>query len=34
MIRDLISGTAMAMVVVDPQRKFSLDTPEWEADRT
>ncbi len=29
MFRDKIWGTKMAMVVVDPQRKFTLPIPEW-----
>ena len=33
MHRDKIWGTKMAMVVVDPQRKFSLPTPDWERTR-
>ena len=30
MFRDKIWGTKMAMVVVDPQRKFTLPIPEWD----
>jgi len=30
MFRDKIWGSKMAMVVVDPQRKFTLPIPEWE----
>ena len=33
MYRDKIWGTKMAMVVVDPQRKFSLPIPDWESVR-
>ena len=29
MFRDKIWGTKMAMVVVDPQRKFTLPVPDW-----
>ncbi len=29
MHRDVIWGTKMALVIVDPQRKFSLDIPDW-----
>ena len=30
MHRDMIWGSDMALVIVDPQRKFSLDIPDWE----
>ncbi|MBE6527675.1 MAG: cysteine hydrolase [Thermoplasmata archaeon] len=30
MKRDVIWGTKMALVVIDPQRKFSLSVPDWE----
>lgn len=34
MIVDSIWGKKMAMVIVDPQRKFTLDVPDWDARMT